>query len=195
MGPPPADARPARVRLFVALALPNAVRAELSGWAAKLLRGDEALRPVPAEALHVTLAFLGSCDPGDVDAIAAATAAVAGMAAPRLEPGEIAPLPKRRPRVIALDLADLEGRAAALQGTVAEALADAVGYEPESRRFRPHVTLARVRKGGHPAPRAPVRAPGGPFTAAEVVLYRSELGPGGARYTALSTTALPVTVP
>jgi RNA 2',3'-cyclic 3'-phosphodiesterase len=187
----PADARPARVRLFVALALPEAVRSELAAWAAELLHGDEALRPVPAAALHVTLAFLGARDLGSVEAISAATtAAVAGMAAPLLEPGELAALPKRRPRVIALDLADPDGRAAVLQSVVGAALADTVGYEPEARRFRPHVTVARVRKGAHPAPRAPVRAPGSPFTATEVVLYRSELGPGGARYTPLSTTAL-----
>jgi len=191
---PPTDARPARVRLFVALALPEAVRSELASWAAELLHGDDALRPVPAEALHVTLAFLGSRDPDDVEAIAAATTAAAcGMVAPLLEPGELAALPKRRPRVIALDLTDRDGRATALQAAVGAALADAASYEPEARRFRPHVTVARVRKGAHPAPRAPVRAPVSPFAATEVVLYRSELNPGGARYTPLSTTS--VTVP
>jgi 2'-5' RNA ligase len=188
---PPPDARPGRVRLFVALALPEAVRSGLADWAAELLRGDDALRPVPAEALHVTLAFLGSRDQADVEAIAAATTAAAhGMAAPLLEPGELAALPRRRPRVIALDLTDREGQAAALQSAVGAALADAAGYEPEARRFRPHVTVARVRKGAHPAPRAPVRAPVRPFTAPEVVLLRSELDPGGARYTALSTAVL-----
>lgn len=191
MESPPPDRRPERVRLFVALALPSPVRAELAAWAGGLLRDDEALRPVPAEALHVTLAFLGSRDASDIEAIAAATAtAVAGLAAPLLEPGELAALPRRRPRVLALDLADRDGRTAAVQGAVGAALADAAGYEPESRRFRPHVTVARVRKGAQPVARAPVRAPLRPFTAAEVVLYRSELRPGGARYTPLSATAL-----
>jgi RNA 2',3'-cyclic 3'-phosphodiesterase len=191
MDPPPTEPRPERVRLFVALALPEVVRTELAGWAGDLLRSDEALRPVPAEALHVTLAFLGSRDRDDVEAIAAATtAAVSGIGVPLLEPGELAALPKRRPRVIALDLTDREGRAAAAQRAVGAALAGAVGYEPEARRFRPHVTVARVRKGAHPAPRAPARAPGSPFTAAEVVLYRSDLGPGGARYTPLATVVL-----
>jgi RNA 2',3'-cyclic 3'-phosphodiesterase len=193
MSPPRTEPRPARVRLFVALALPEAVRDELADWAAEQLRGDEALRPLPAEALHVTLAFLGSRDPDSVESVAAVTAtAAAGMAAPLLEPGHLAPLPRRRPRVIALDLGDREGRAAAVQGAVGVALADAGAYEPESRRFRPHVTVARVRKNADPAPRAPARAPVRPFTAAEVVLYRSELGPGGARYTPLSATALRV---
>lgn len=194
MEPPRADARAARLRLFVALALPSAVRGELAAWAGDLLSGDDALRPVPAEGLHVTLAFLGSRHASSVEAIAAATTtAVAALAAPLLEPGELAPLPRRRPRVLALDLADRDGGAAAVQAAVGAALADAVAYEPESRRFRPHVTVARVRKGAHPAVRAPVRAPVEPFTAAEVVLYRSELGPGGARYTALSRT--PFTAP
>ncbi|HYI98592.1 MAG TPA: RNA 2',3'-cyclic phosphodiesterase [Thermoleophilaceae bacterium] len=193
MEPPPADARPERVRLFVALALPEAVQTELAAWAEDALHGDAALRLVPSEGLHVTLAFLGSRDASAVGEIAAATAsAVAGTAAPLLEAGELAPLPRRRPRVIALDLIDPDGRVAALQSAVGAALAEAAAYEPESRRFRPHVTVARVRKGAHPAPRAPLRAPLPPFAATEVVLYRSELGPGGARYTALSATALHV---
>ena len=194
MEPPETDALPERVRLFVALALPDAVRLELAAWAGDVLRGDAALRLVPAEGLHVTLAFLGARDSSAVEEIAAATAtAVAGIAAPLLEPGELAALPRRRPRVIALDLADPDGRAAALQSAVGAALAGAAAYEPEARRFRPHVTVARVRKGAHPAPRAPLRAPLLPFAAAEVVLYRSELGPGGSRYTPLGATALPVT--
>ena len=62
MEPPETDALPERVRLFVALALPDAVRLELAAWAGDVLRGDAALRLVPAEGLHVTLAFLGARD-------------------------------------------------------------------------------------------------------------------------------------
>ena len=47
-----------RARLFVALDLPDEVRAEIEAWG-RMELGDPALRPVRREALHVTLAFLG----------------------------------------------------------------------------------------------------------------------------------------
>jgi 2'-5' RNA ligase len=46
-----------RARLFVALDLPDPVRAGLELWQARELE-DEALRPVRPDALHVTLCFL-----------------------------------------------------------------------------------------------------------------------------------------
>ena len=46
-----------KARLFVALDLPDDVRAGIAAWQAKAL-GDPALRPMRAEALHVTLCFL-----------------------------------------------------------------------------------------------------------------------------------------
>jgi RNA 2',3'-cyclic 3'-phosphodiesterase len=188
----PATDWPPRARLFVALDLPATTRDALAAWARDLLGADPALRLVPAEALHVTPAFIGFRDPGADHAIAAAvTAAAAGQRTALLAPGELAALPVRRPRVLALDLLDdPDGRAAAVQGAVARRLESAGFYEAEARPFRPHVTVARVRKGARPAPIQPSRPPVEPFTAAEVVLYRSDLRPEGARYSPLARARL-----
>ncbi len=194
MGTPAADRSSRRVRLFVALTLPAATRGAIAEWAHDLFDADPALRLVPAEALHVTLAFLGSRDPDAVDGIAGAVSdAVAGHPAPRLTPRGLTALPPGRPRVLALDLLDdAEARAGAIQGALEQALATAGIREPESRPFRAHVTVARVRKNARPRAVSAATPPIEPFVAPEVVLYRSELRPDGARYSPLGSTRLTV---
>jgi RNA 2',3'-cyclic 3'-phosphodiesterase len=193
MAPPAAERPPApRARLFVALTLPAGPRAALAQWAGRVLGGDPALRLVPAEYLHVTLAFVGARPESDVVPIATAVArAASGRRAPLLTPKALAALPVRRPRVLALDLGDDgDGSAAALQAAAGRELAAAGVYEPEARPFRAHVTVARVRKGARPRPLYSEAPPLAPFHAPEVVLYRSELRPDGARYSALASTPL-----
>jgi RNA 2',3'-cyclic 3'-phosphodiesterase len=141
---------------------------------------------VRREDLHVTLVFLGWREPGLVarlwKAASSATSAVAETA--RLEPAAVMPVPKRRPRLLALDLRDHGGVATNLYAAVAGTLEDEGLYEREQRPFWPHVTLARVRKGGR-APRRVAQPRMAAFAPEALVLYRSELSREGARYTAL----------
>ena len=109
----------------------------------------------------------------------AASSAAQGLETPLFAPLGMVGVPRRRPRLYALDLEDVGGHAAALH----KAVSDALG-EPVTRPFWPHVTLVRVRKGRKPEPPA---APGGldPFAPAALTLYRSRPGPQGSRYEAL----------
>ena len=52
------EERPRRQRLFVALDLPERIRAGVAAWGREELL-DPALRPVRPESLHITLVFLG----------------------------------------------------------------------------------------------------------------------------------------
>jgi 2'-5' RNA ligase len=105
-------------------------------------------------------------------------------------------LPPQRPRILAVEIRDRSGRLAALHRSVTRALADASGWEPERRRFRPHMTLARMRQGtfgGHGAVQEPpllAATPALAFTPDAVVLYRSLPAPGGSTYEPLATCAL-----
>jgi 2'-5' RNA ligase len=63
-------------------------------------------------------------------------------------------------------------------------------YEPEKRRFWPHVTVARVMRPEGKAASITIPAPPDEFTAREAVLYRSHLGRGPARYEALARFTL-----
>jgi 2'-5' RNA ligase len=95
------------------------------------------------------------------------------------------PVPRRGPRLLALDLDDRGGKASAIQSAAESALAAARFHKPERRAFWPHVTLARVKRG-HRAPRLdPGDPPGGRFQAPVVTLYSSTLRPQGALYTPL----------
>jgi RNA 2',3'-cyclic 3'-phosphodiesterase len=183
-----------RARLFLALDLPEPARASLVSWRESLVAGRSDLRPVRAEALHVTLVFLGWQDESAAPRIAeAAFAALPGGPAPLLTPAGVRSLPPRNPRLFALDLEDEGGRASALQAAASAALESGGWYRPEKRPFWPHLTLARVKRGERrvaPLPDEP-RPPSEPFEAPVVTLYRSTLRPQGALYEPLARTLEP----
>ena len=115
-----------KLRLVCALDLPERVLGLIEGWQQQQAAAHPGWRPVPARSLHVTLAFLGDRPEADVPRIAAVIAATvppAELSEPlvgALEPDPI-PLPRRRPRLLALRVAG--ERIAALQADLAGALA------------------------------------------------------------------------
>jgi 2'-5' RNA ligase len=180
-----------RARLFLALDLPEHARERIVGWRDALVDGRRDLRPVRAEALHVTLVFLGWQDESAATKIAdAAFGALPDGPPPRLTPARVRSLPPRNPRLFALDLDDEEGRATALQAVASDALEAGGWYRPEKRPFWPHLTLARVKRGERRVPPLPdvPPVPPEPFEAPVVTLYRSTLRPQGALYEPLART-------
>jgi len=186
-----------RVRLFVALDLPDAVRAGIAEWGRRELR-DPALRPVPEESLHITLVFLGHRLHEEVEAIAAV---VRECTTPAIE---IAlRQPQQRPlrgraKVYALPVAS--ERTEALQADLVDRLAGAGLHGPDRRPFWPHVTVARVRNesGGKRPPQRVERPPSDlpqelmqAHRGVRLTFYRSELQPRGARYVPLAQVELP----
>lgn len=185
-----------RVRLFVALDLPDEVKAGIARWGETALR-DPALRPVAEQSLHITFTFLGHRPEAQVEEIAAVVRESGGPAATveLLEPQQ-RPL-KGPARVYAL-AARSEG-AEALQAGLQARLVEAGLYEAEKRPFWPHVTVARVRAEGRGSRRPALveRPPRSlpqdllqPFEAVRLSLYRSELQPRGARYVPLAQVEL-----
>jgi RNA 2',3'-cyclic 3'-phosphodiesterase len=183
---PAADPSARPLRLFVALDLPEPVRDALAGLAAA---ADPAVwRTVSRDALHVTLAFLGSRPPDDVAAIAALLPARVEAMPLALAAAEV--LPPRRGRVLTAGIDDPTGALGALQSGLSQRLAEAGLYTPETRPFHPHATVARLRPRTRPPrdvalPLAPLA-----FTADAVTLYVSRLHPSGARYEALARAPL-----
>jgi 2'-5' RNA ligase len=187
-----------RARLFVALDLPQDVRAGLVDWQRTAL-ADPALRVVRPEALHMTLIFLGYQNEKDVKAIAK-TAFDVNAQAPAVElVGEPVGVPKgKRPRLIAL--AANSDETVALQKQVEGRLVEAGFYEPEKRSFWPHLTVARVkpeaprsrrpaqiRTEPHPLPEHMFRF----FRPTRLVLFKSHLRRSGAEYEAMAELELP----
>jgi 2'-5' RNA ligase len=176
------------VRLFVALDLPAEVRNALAAWGRSAVGDDERLRLVAEDALHVTLVFLGERPDPEPVAAAMLSALDPAPAAPPLAVADALWLSPRRPHVLTAALADPSGGLARLQAAVLDALVRDAGHEAEKRAFRPHVTIARVRRRLRafdvPAP------PQSAFAAPSVTLYRSVLGRGPASYEAMASVPL-----
>ena len=170
-----------RLRLFLALRLPDEVLDEIGDWQREQLPG---VRFVPREHLHVTLAFLGHRPAGEVEAIAGALREAAGRAAEiRLTPARY-----RETRSVGmLVLEDEGGSAARLAGDVQGRLERLGVYRREDRPWLPHLTVARWRERPRLQPEPPPRRT---FVPSDAAAYLSRLHPGGARYEVLESVAL-----
>jgi 2'-5' RNA ligase len=186
-----------RARLFVALDLPDDVRAGLVDWQRTAL-SDPALGLVKPASLHITLVFLGYQAEKDVRKIAKAAFAT-DAAAPAVElVTEPLGVPGKRPRLIALDARSDE--TVALQKGVEENLVAEGFYEPEKRPFWPHLTVARVKPEA-PGSRKPAQIRNLPhpmpehmfrfFRPTRLVLFKSHLRRTGAEYEPLAELELP----
>jgi 2'-5' RNA ligase len=182
------------MRLFLALELPREIRARLAAAHALLCSTSPGWRWVAPDAIHLTLRFLGEVDEARDRALREAWRnAVGPFPAVRFRLEGIGAFPgPARPRVLWLGVhEEAPGETLQALAEALEAAARAGGFAAESRPFRPHLTLARARPESRPVvPSIPISIEG---TAAcgEVTLFRSVLGPTGARYDSLE--AFPLT--
>jgi RNA 2',3'-cyclic 3'-phosphodiesterase len=186
----------ALLRAFVAVEIPEEVRAALDAAQARLRQHLVRARWVRSGSMHLTLKFLGDIPAGQVAGAAdALQVAVRGHAALRLSAAGIGAFPGiRRPRVLWAGLSGETEPLADLQRSVEEELA-ALGFPREERPFRAHLTIGRFSEPVAPGPLAEAlkdfaTASFGEFTVQELVLFRSELKPSGAVYTALARVKL-----
>jgi 2'-5' RNA ligase len=171
------------MRLFVGLAVDEAVKGTLERLTLRMRAKDDGLRWSTPDQWHVTLVFLGEV--GD-DARAKLVRELGVVRQPGLT--------LRMERLGVFERAgilhaevEVSAELLRLYGAVAAAVRR-VGLNVEERPYRAHVTLARSRnrEGGktiallrHSAEqqRLSVR-----WQAAEFLLYESQLSPGGSRY-------------
>lgn len=190
---PSAVRAPSTLRVFFAIELPAEIRARAGEHIADL-RGrvpDVRAGWERSEKLHLTLKFLGEVEEPRVADLKGAAARAAQSALPfslRIEGAGAFP-PRGLPRILWLGVADDSGALARLQHRLEEEC-EAEGFQREARPFHPHITIARLRRPEGARRLALLHQEKG-FAPAEVpvvdlVLIRSELGPGGSRYTELS---------
>ncbi|MEJ7809377.1 MAG: RNA 2',3'-cyclic phosphodiesterase [Gemmatimonadaceae bacterium] len=169
--------------------MPQEVRRGLRDTAASLVGSAPGVSVAAEHALHLTLAFLGEWPEPMAGDFAQALRAACAERYPfwmRLEGIGAFPNP-RAPRIVWIGV-HAGAELASLHAEVESACA-AVGYKPERRTFRPHVTLARL-KAERAASVAAALTDGVqsvPFAAdvnvRSVGLMRSELAGTGARHT------------
>ena len=183
-----------RIRAFVALDLDTTSLRRIVRTADRLrmASGAPAATWTAGDKMHITLKFAGELD--------AAAAAPIGKALRELAEGKPAPAPctvkldafpkVEHARVIVAELVDASGDITKLAAAV-DKLAAKHGVPKEDRPFRPHVTLARLKRpyDARKWLRADVAEAAGECRCVTLTLYRSELKPEGSVYIPLATFA------
>jgi len=163
--------RDERLRLFLAIRLPESALEAVADWQGRELAG----RIVPRENLHVTLAFLGSRPADELPAILGVLERAAVDAAPlRLDVTGY-----RETRSVGmLTLADEAESAARLAHRLHEELEELGVYRREARPWLPHVTVLRFRERPRLRPDPPTLG----WVSSDAAAFLSRLHPSGARY-------------
>ncbi len=179
------------IRSFIAIDLTDPVRRQLETLVQELRKSNAQVGWVRIEGIHLTLKFLGNVSPEQIEEIKPVLAGIALQTPPvHIEPAGCGAFPTiKSPRVIWVGLRGQLGPLAELVRRVETAMA-LFGFKPEGRPFKPHITLGRVK--GRQRLEALQQIlfahrdfTAEPFDATEVVLYKSDLRPDGARHAPL----------
>ncbi len=177
------------IRTFVAIDLPEEVKAELASVIAGLRQKNDRVRWVKPDSMHLTLKFLGDIPEQSVGPLSAELDTAARDFTPlSLAVEGLGAFPNlRRPRVVWAGLSgEIEGLRQ-IASRVDKACAS-FGVKPEKRPFQAHITIGRLKVPTVVDLNKELRKKG--FSATEIVLYQSELLPTGARYTVLNRSIL-----
>jgi RNA 2',3'-cyclic 3'-phosphodiesterase len=178
---------PETIRAFVGLDLdpPSLRRVARVSDRLRMASGAPSATWVPAAGMHVTLKFMGELPIDTVAPLGAALGPLAkGKSAPKACPIRLNAFPAiEQARIVMADLEDASGDLAQLAEQV-ERLAHKHGIQREDRHFRPHVTLARLKRpfDARRWLRPELAALSGECKAASLTLFRSELGAVGPTY-------------
>ncbi len=177
----------AMVRCFVALELPEDVKSFVGAVASQLRRRIDA-KWVSAQGMHLTLKFLGDVPASAIPSIAKALEQPLTVTGPiQLKVEGLGCFPNvKRPRVIWLGITDPQSALQPLVQKIEESLAP-LGFPCETRSFKPHLTLARMRSARDLSKDLDVImqrqiATGPFFSISSAVLFESVLKPQGAQY-------------
>jgi 2'-5' RNA ligase len=189
-----------QVRCFVAVELPEEIKAALSRIQAELKSGSQSpVKWVDPYSIHLTLKFLGNVNPDMTSQITEAIAGGAQGVSPfHLEIKGLGVFPNpRRVQVIWVGIGGEVESLLKLQKGIESAL-EGLGFAPEGRAFTPHLTLARVRERASPDERQKLGEliastkfeTEHAFNVNSVSLMRSQLTREGAIYSQLGSIEL-----
>ena len=190
----------ALMRAFIAVDLPAHIQGKLEQAVNKLNKqlDDLPIRWVPTDNIHLTIKFLGDVSESNLSLITRILDLL-GKQQDRFEisVGGLGVFPNvHSPHVIWVGIEAPEDMFTIQRKVAAETAR--IGYEVESRAYSPHLTLGRVSRN---ATAKEVRKIGkilekeklgflGVALISELHVYRSDLQPGGAKYSKLYSAAL-----
>ncbi len=181
------------IRTFLAIELPPDIKNLIEGIKERLMPALERIRWIRPEGSHLTLKFFGDIVRDNMICISEVIEKnVRGIPPIKLDVGSLGGFPSlKKPRVVWLGINGDIRRLEVLQATIDSDLEEC-GFPGESRPFKPHLTLGRARQrggsisGGEDLISATGDIGTHPFDVRELILFKSELKPGGAEYTELS---------
>lgn len=209
--PPAPDALDASWRLFLAVLLPEPVKALVGEQIAELAGEGWPVRWLQSEGAHLTLRFLGETTREQAELVRLAMpTVVAGHKPFALRTATLGVFPNfRHPRVLWLGLHGPTHRLQGLADDVSRKVTE-LGFPPADDPYHPHITLGRVRNNDgdgvrlrdlpdavkarfiNPATGAALGPAPLPVPVDEVALVRSHLGKGAPRYETVATFPLGV---
>ncbi|HEX2210434.1 MAG TPA: RNA 2',3'-cyclic phosphodiesterase [Longimicrobium sp.] len=178
-------------RLFIGVPLADEARREIEAHLRRSMPDGIPGRAVPSANWHLTLRFLGTTRADQMAALVRHLRAADLGDAFDVGFGGLGAFSRpRSARVLWMGLTDGVARMEAL-ARIAEDAARAAGLAPEEKSFKPHLTLSRIQPP-RDVTRAVARVPplGLRMPVREVILFRSHLGGGPARYEAVERFAL-----
>jgi 2'-5' RNA ligase len=143
------------------------------------------------ENIHLTLKFFGNVEMKQIARISEAVERVVKQFSTfQIGVGETGVFPRpSRPQVLWIGVSDPSGQLAALQEKLENECA-AEGFAKEDRAYRPHLTIARLRRpeGARHLAETHLQMKFEPINIElkELVVFRSELSPKGSKYTVIS---------
>jgi 2'-5' RNA ligase len=177
------------LRTFIAVEIPAEIKQRAARMIGELRDTAAKVKWVAPEHMHWTLKFLGNLDMNEIPAVCAAVKqAVEPLACFDVEAWGAGAFPDvKRPRTVWVGMGDGSEQMIELHDAIEFELAK-LGYRSENRRFRPHLTIGRVRQSPAGIPelgrliQKHAEFDGGVSLVDEVVVFSSELGPDGPTY-------------
>ena len=179
------------IRSFISIEIPRPIREQMVHVSEPLKKVRGKFNWSSTNNLHITLKFLGDCTRGRLESISKRLAEIASRHNPfEMTFGGVGVFPSHSaPRIVWVGVKDGLERLVNLSKDVADSMEE-IGFKKESRPFRPHITLARVkhlssRNELKSAIEALPQVEIDSMTADHIFLMRSQLRARGAVYTVI----------
>ena len=179
-------------RTFLAIDLPEKIITQLIDIQDGLKASVKGIRWTRPEGIHLTLKFFGNISENDIVNISGVVEKKTKDARPvTLNVKRVGAFPNfKRPRVMWIGISGEVEQLFFLQEEIDTGL-ETIGFQKETRAFRPHLTLGRIKSPREVEGLAKIIEGGegytaGSFIAEGLTLFKSDLTPKGAIYTKLA---------
>ena len=176
------------IRTFICIEIPDSIKSRISKLQETLQHIDAQVSWSKPSNIHLTVKFLGNVESSRIERVSKALERSAiGISPFEIEIGGVGCFPSpRSPRVLWVGVSDVPEQLRRLYTNIEDELARQ-GFQRETRKFSPHLTIGRIRAPHNAAQVAEALIKSGfsseRFVATEVVLMRSDLRPTGSIYT------------